>query len=144
MSAKKMREVIGDVAAAVGSGAALYVGYKYATASKSDRKKMARTALEAAGIVLGTGAAVYAGARPKIMNRDIPICGIANLSDAVRAISDSDMWSSDKKKAISAVSSKNLDGAQYAAICNLASSDMWSSDKREAIIGIVNSVEANV
>lgn len=134
MSAKKMREVIGDVAVAVGSGAALYVGYKYATASKSDRKKMARTALEAAGIVLGTGAAVCAGARPKIMNRE----------DAVRAISDSDMWSSDKKKAISAVFSKNLDGAQYAAICNLASSDMWSSDKREAIIGIVNSVEANV
>ena len=136
MSAKKMREVIGDVAAAVGSGAALYVGCKYATASKSDRKKMARTALEAARTALE--------AAPKIMNRDIPICGIANLSDAVRAISDSDMWSSDKKKAISAVSSKNLDGAQYAAICNLASSDMWSSDKREAIIGIVNSVEANV
>lgn len=54
------------------------------------------------------------------------------LAKAIKAINDSDMWSSDKCEAISAIK-HNYSPDVYYAVISIANSDMWSSDKRDTI-----------
>ena len=51
---------------------------------------------------------------------------------AIQAINESDMWSSDKLKAISLIK-KNKTPDTYIAIISIVNGNMWSSDKLKAI-----------
>ena len=56
--------------------------------------------------------------------------------DAVNAIMNSDMWSSDKRSAIAAMD-KNANKEIYKAVIAIATNDsMWSSDKVNAIYAL--------
>lgn len=60
----------------------------------------------------------------------------AGYGDAVNAIMNSDMWSSDKRSAIAAMD-KNANKEIYKAVIAIATNDsMWSSDKVNAIYAL--------
>lgn len=59
----------------------------------------------------------------------------ATYSDAVEAIMESDMWSSDCHKAVSALK-LNADTELYKAVIRIANSSMWSSDKLKSILSL--------
>lgn len=58
--------------------------------------------------------------------------GKAKYDDAVNAITDSDMWSADKLKAINALK-KDGDSKLYKSVVNVVHSSMWSKDKLTVI-----------
>lgn len=58
-------------------------------------------------------------------------------SDAIKAITESDMWSNDKATAIQNLPSDKDEGF-YKAIIAIVNSNMWSSEKVEAIESIIS------
>ncbi len=60
---------------------------------------------------------------------------IAGYGSAVNAIMESDMWSSDKQRAIATL--KRDESAEfYKAVISIAESDAWSSDRLRMIQGL--------
>lgn len=56
------------------------------------------------------------------------------LADAVKAIDNSSMWSTDKEEAIEVICNGSHDSSYYEAVCVIASSTtMWSDDMLDAI-----------
>lgn len=53
-------------------------------------------------------------------------------SDAVEAIMESDMWSSDKEQAVTYLNRRET-ADYYKAIINIVNGDMWSDDKLKLI-----------
>ena len=58
--------------------------------------------------------------------------GTASYADAVYAIMESDMWSTDKRRAVSRLE-RDEDSDYYAAVVSIANSDCWSTDKLRMI-----------
>lgn len=63
-----------------------------------------------------------------------------NYNDAVRAIMNSSMWSTDKAKAISVLDS-NAKPEFYLSIIRVVESSMWSSDKLNVILEMCEKAE---
>lgn len=74
----------------------------------------------------------YEEEKPRRRNRNKHNGRDKGLGKAIIAINESDMWSSDKEKAISAIKHGYAPDVYY-AVENIAESDMWSSDKVKCI-----------
>ena len=73
------------------------------------------------------GMSIVNGTATNVRNR-MKYIGNVDYSDAVDAILSSDMWSSDKRRAMALIK-KDKDCEYYKAVINTVDSSMWSSDK---------------
>ena len=80
------------------------------------------------GIGVFTGNVIQDNRRPIIIIK-------GTYDGAIKAINDSDMWSSDKLETISVIK-RDETSEYYNAIISIADSDMWSKDKLEAVRNI--------
>lgn len=99
--------------------------------------KITKETIKNVGRVVGTimlyGAVFVA---PRVLAKDVTCAigsnGDAKYSDAVNAITDSNMFSADKTKAI-AMLRKNEDVEYYKSVIRVIKSTMFSSDKLKTI-----------
>lgn len=86
----------------------------------------------------GSKVALYCGTAilPYLLNVDKTAVkctmGVVDYEDAIGAIMDSNMWSSDKVKLVDIVK-RDGDATYYKSVINIANSRMFSSDKVSAI-----------
>lgn len=80
------------------------------------------------------GYAVFSGAGHELLNK-IRYSGKIKYDDAVKAITNSNMMSSDKTKVLVSLK-KDGDSEFYRAVINTVTSTMFSSDKVETILSM--------
>lgn len=99
--------------------------------SKIDLKAVGKTVLNVFGIA-ATGLLVTQMVKNEEYVSEPSISYGVTYSDAVEAIMESDMWSSDKEQAVTYLNRRET-ADYYKAIINIVNGDMWSSDKLKLI-----------